>query len=218
MPKIIHATLVRNEAHCIADMLKTVLPYVDESYILIDDRTTDNTADIARSLGCNIKYGRFENFGKFGNLLRQWISGKSDWYFEISPDEKILPDLGEYIKPLVNEIHNTDVDGVWFCRRHWSDLEMKEEYTKQNWYPDWQMRLTRNDYPRIHLIHYVHEWPAGHRKQIRINKDIHHFNMYWKPRINYNFDEMSKLYNTLQEKQKRDKGFDIWPEEPKYID
>ena len=39
MPKLIHAVFVKNEAHCIENMLKSVLPCVDASYVLIDDRT-----------------------------------------------------------------------------------------------------------------------------------------------------------------------------------
>jgi glycosyltransferase involved in cell wall biosynthesis len=212
--KLIHATVVKNEEHCIADMLETVLPYVDESYIMIDDRTTDKTEEIAKSYGCHTKHVKFENFAKMGNSLRLWINGKSDWYIGIAPDEKIMSDFGEMLKPLIEEIDETDVDLVGFPRRHWEDLEMKKEYTKQKWYPDFQFRLSRNDFPRIHLINYVHEWVVGDRKRVRVdNKDIHHFNVYWKPRISYNFDEMNKLYNELKNKQKKDGGIDIWPEE-----
>jgi len=214
MAKLIHATLVKDEEHCIANMLKTVMPYVSESYIMIDDRTTDNTEEIARSFGCNIEYATFENFAKFGNTLRKWISGKSDWYIGLAPDETIAPDFGEMLQSLVDQIHETDIDCVGFPRRHWSDLEMQEEYTKQNWYPDFQYRLTRNDYPRIHLKNYVHEWLVGTRKRITIkNKDIHHFNMYWKPRIAYNFEEMNILYEKLKAKHRKDGGVDIWPNE-----
>lgn len=214
MPKLIHATLVRNEAHCIANMLETVLPYVDESYIMIDDRTTDNTEEIARSYGCCIKYATFSNFSKFGNTLRKWISGRSNWYIGIAPDETIDANFGEMLKPLVAQINDTEVDVVGFPRRHWVDLEKKEEYTKQNWYPDWQYRLIRNDYPRIHLQYYVHEWLVGARKRIQVKgNDIHHFNMYWKPRIKYNFEEMNKLYNELKIRQKKEGGKDIWPDE-----
>lgn len=212
MPKLIHATMVRDEEHCIENMLKSILPYVDESYVMVDDRTTDRTEEILRDHGCNVKYATFENFAKFGNTLRRWIGDKSDWYFGLAADETISKKFGEMLKPLVDQIHGSDVDCVRFPRRHWLDLDMKDEYTKQNWYPDWQNRLYRNDYPRIHLVNYVHEWPTGIRKTVSVKEDIHHFNMYWKPRISYNFDEMNKLYNKLKNKQKADGGRDIWPE------
>lgn len=212
MPKLIHATFVRNEAHDIEMMLDTILPYVEESYIMIDDRTTDNTKELAEAKGCHTKLFTFENFGKTKNTLYKWLAGKSDWVFGLAPDEKITPDFGENLIDLVNKVHKTSIDGVWFCRRHWSDLDMEQEYTKQNWYPDWQMRLVRNAYPRIHFIHYVHEWQVGIRNDLRVKADIHHFNMYWKPRLNYNFDEMNKLYKKLQAAQRADGGKNIWPE------
>jgi len=213
MSKLISANFVKNEAHCIEKMLDSVQPYVDESYVIIDDTTTDNTKEIAESLGCKTKFFKFENFGKTWNTLLYWLKGKSDWTLFIAPDECITPEFGEKLAPLIEEINKTNIDGVWFPRRHWEDLEMKKEYTKQNWYPDWQLRLIRNDFPRIHLVHYVHEWPMGLRKQIKVEQDIHHFNMYWKPRIEYNFDKMNELYRTLQEKQKIDGGGNIWPDE-----
>jgi len=213
MPKLISANFMKNEAHCVNMMLDSVLPYVAESYVIIDDTTTDNTKEICDARGCHTKLFTFKNFGRTWNNLLNWISGKSDWTIFIAPDENIDPDFGEHILKIIEQAQNTNIDGVWFCRRHWEDLEKKKEYTKQNWYPDWQLRLIRNDYPRIHLINYVHEWPVGLRNDLRIRFDIHHYNMYWKPRIAYDFDKMNDLYNKLKAQQKKDGGVDIWPQE-----
>ena len=211
MPKLIHTCFVKNEAHCIEQMLDTVLPHVEESYVLVDDATTDNTAELAKNKGCNVQLYTFDNFAKAKNTLLKWVNGKSEWLFGLAPDEKITPQFGKDLNQMVNDIHKSDVDGVYFSRRHWSDLEMQKEYTKQNWYPDWQQRLLRNDYPRIHCINYVHEVTVGTRRKLWIKKDIHHFNMYWKPRIEYNFDAMNTLYRKLQAKQREDGGKNIWP-------
>lgn len=213
MPKIISANFMKNEAHCVEMMLDSVQPYVDESYVLVDEATTDNTKEICDSRGCITDYFTFDNFAKVWNELLHGVKGKSDWIILIAPDETIDQDFGEMLQPLSERIHSTDVDGVWFPRRHWEDLEKKKEYTKQNWYPDWQLRFIRNDFPRIHLINYVHEWPVGLRKTARIEKDIHHYNMYWKPRIDYDFDKMNQLYNELATRQKKDGGKNIWPDD-----
>jgi len=212
MDRIISANFMKNESHCVEMMLDSVQPHVDSSYVLVDDKTTDNTKEICEARGCKAKYYSFENFGKTWNLLFDWVKGKSDWILLIAPDETIDFEFGENVLALIDKLDKTDVDGVWFCRRHWEDLEKKVEYTKQNWYPDWQLRLFRNVYPRIHHIHYVHEWPVGLRKDLRVRADIHHFNVYWKPRIDYNWEEMNKLYNSLKVKQKQDGGKNIWPE------
>jgi hypothetical protein len=213
MTKIISANFVKNEAHCIEMMLDSVQPYVSESYVLIDRATTDNTKEICEARGCITGYFDFENFGKVWNTLLYEIKGKSDWTIFIAPDETINPDFGEMLYPLSEKMKDTNIVGVWFPRRHWEDLDKRVEYTKQNWYPDWQMRFLRNDFPRIHMRNYVHEWPNGLRETIKIeNKEIHHYNMYWKPRIDYNFEEMNALYERLKRQQKVDGGGNVWPD------
>lgn len=214
MPKIISANFVKNEAHCIEMMLDSVQPYVEKSYILIDDTTTDNTEEICKKRGCVVGKFTFENFGKTWNELLYRLKGKSDWIILIAPDETIDEDFGKMLKPLAEEIHNTKIDGVWFTRRHWADLEKKTLFEKDSqWFPDWQLRFLRNDFPRIHLKNLVHEWPVGLRQTIRLkDKTINHFNAVWKPIVNYNWEEMNKLYNRLTEEQKRTGGKNIWPD------
>lgn len=209
--KLIHTALAKDEAHCIGRMLDSVLPYVDESYILIDDRTTDDTMKVLEQYGCNVKVGKFENFGKFKNMSLKWVSGKSDWIIGIAPDETMNPGMGTSLREIISKVHNTNTDSVFFSRIHWKDLDMKQPVRWR--YPDWQQRLLRNDYPRIHATLYVHEYITGIRKTVRLNMDINHFNLYWKPKLNYNWEEVNKLYAQLQEKQKKDGGVDIWPSE-----
>jgi len=209
--KLVSANFVKNEAHCIELMLDSVQPFVDDSYILVDKDTTDNTADICKSRGCKVEYFEFENFAKVWNTLLSWVNSATDWTIFIAPDETIDAEFGNFLRPAIEKMHTKTTDGMWFRRKHWVDLEKTKEYTAQNWYPDWQLRLIRNDYPRIHLVNYVHEWPKGIRKTIRTKMDIHHFNMYWKPRLNYNFEKMNTLYAKLQKLQKEDGGGNIWP-------
>ena len=211
--KITHAGFVKNEAHCIQRMFDAVLPWVDDSYELIDDTTKDDTEDICKKNGVATKKFTFINFGKAWNTVLNDLQGKTDWILFIAPDETITEDFGKSIRKIVDNVNSTEVDGAWFSRRHWEDLDMQIEYTKQNWYPDWQLRLVRADYPRIHAVHYVHEVMVGFRGQVYVKGfDLHHFNMYYKPRIDYNFDAMNKLYAHLAQKQKEERELDIWPD------
>jgi len=212
MIKLVHAIFVKDEAHCIEIMLDSVLPYVDESYIMIDDRTTDDTKAIVEARGCKTKMFTFENFAKTKNCLLKWVNEKTDWIIGIAPDETIDPGFGKMLQKLILKLHNSDVDSVKFPRRHWHDLEKLKEYTKQNWYPDWQSRLLRADYPRIHLVRYVHEVVQGVRNSLQIKEfDIHHFNLYWKPRVDYDWEAMNTFYTELQIKQRKENGKNIWP-------
>lgn len=214
MTKLISANFVKNEAHNIKYMLDCVQPYVDASYVLIDRETTDNTKEICDERGCVTDYFDFKNFAKVWNQLLRWINDKGNWAILIAPDETISKHFGSSLKYIAQRFDESDVDGVWFPRRHWKNLEMTELFEKDAvWYPDWQLRLMRLDYPRIHMINLVHEVAAGMRRTVRIeDAEINHFNAYWKPRIAYDWDKMNQLYHRLTEEQKKNGGDDIWPD------
>ena len=101
--RVVHSAFVRDEAHCIDVMLKSILPYVDDSYLLIDDRTIDNTKEIAEDMGCNTKMVRFENFSKTKNTLLKWLNDKADFTMGLAPDETIEPKLGEQLRPMAQQ-------------------------------------------------------------------------------------------------------------------
>jgi glycosyltransferase involved in cell wall biosynthesis len=187
--------------------LESIVPYVDESLILIDDRTTDATREIAQEYGCRTLDFRFENFAKARNKMIFECSG--DWVFSLDLDEWISIDFVQKAKSLIEQFHNTPIESIHFPRRHWYDLEMTKE--RKEWYPDWICRIWRKDFPRIHFINYVHEVLIGYRKTIHIKEDTHHLNCYWKPRIFYDWEKMNKLYADLAAKQRQDGGRDIWP-------
>lgn len=215
MTKLISAHFVRNEAHCIQKMLDSLLPHVEQTYVMIDDRTLDRTQEICEANGCIVKSFKFENFGKTWNTLLKWVNDKGDWSFFLAPDETISSSFGDSLCHIVEEFSDTDVDGVWFPRRHWADLERKLKFEKDAaWFPDRQLRLIKNDYPRIYAVHYVHEVMVGLRRTVMLkDKEIDHYNSYWKPRINYNWDKMNELYESLKQQQQKDGGINIWPEE-----
>ena len=213
MPKLVHAVFVKNEAHCINNMLDSVLPYVDESYILIDDSTTDDTQKIAEARGCKTELFTFENFAKAKNILLKWVNVNTDWLIGIAPDETVDESFWEAVYKMLPVINDSEIDVVRFPRRHWLDLEKTNEYTEKNWYPDWQGRLLRADFPRIHLVRYVHEIVHGARRAIEVKEnDIHHFNLYWKARVDYSWDNMMKFYDELQVIDRKQRGTNIWPD------
>jgi glycosyltransferase involved in cell wall biosynthesis len=208
---LVHGTFVKNEAHTIGKMLDSVLPYVKNSYILVDDTTTDDTVEIAQSYGCLVKTYKFENFGKAQNILLKWMNGSADWFFDLAPDETISPEFGEMLWALLPKIHSTKIDLVLFPRMHWLDLEMTQ---KKEWnYPDWQQRLIRLDYPRIHCIRYVHELINGLREAIyHTGIDINHFNLYWRGQFGEKWLDIDALYKKLIQQQRVDNGVNIWPD------
>jgi len=215
-PKLVHFTFMRNEGHCLEGMLDCIMPYVDESYILVDDRSTDNSEDIAKSYGVNTRRCKFQNFAKFKNTLFKWIqeeTGGNCWMLGMAPDERVYDDFMPNVRELLDKIDLSVIDGVRIARKHWLDLERTELAPQDaHWYPDWQTRLLRVDYPRIHSTRYVHEVIQGLRQQTHFTGgDVHHFNLVFKDRARW--DEMNQQYAALQALQQQDGGWDIWPDE-----
>lgn len=216
MTKLIHFTFMKNEDHCVDGMLDCILPHVDASYVLMDDRSTDNTRDILEARGVNVKVAKFENFAKFKNTLFAWIQEETCgncWMLGLAPDERVDDNFMLKVKDAVESMHSTEVDGVRISRRHWKDIDMVALADQDSsWYPDWQTRLLRVDYPRIHSTRYVHEIIQGLRQTVMLKDiDVHHFNLVFKDRKRW--DDMNQQYAMLQRKQQEDGGQDIWPEE-----
>ena len=211
MARLVHISFARDEDYCIESMLQSILPYVEASYVMLDDRSSDKTEDILIDYGCNVQKFTFENFGKDQNRLLKWAADEGDWAFRLPPDEIITPEYGEKLLSTVSAVHQTDIDLVHYPRRNWFDLEMIEQ---KGDYPDLQPRLLRLDYPRIHFVFYVHEAIRGIRRAIVVNEDVHHFCHYWKNKLN-RWPEANKFYRELQQKQEADwkNGInDIWPD------
>jgi glycosyltransferase involved in cell wall biosynthesis len=192
-------------------MLKSICPYVDASYIMVDDRSADRTEEILLDYGCSIRKFSFENFSKVQNGLLKWAAASGDWAFRLPPDELITPEYGEKLRITLDSLQETDIDLVHYPRINWANLEMTE---RKEDYPDLQPRLFRLDYPRIHFVHYVHEAIMGIRRAIIIREDVYHFGLYWKNTLG-RWPEANKLYRQLQQQQHDDrrKGINnIWPD------
>jgi hypothetical protein len=120
---------------------------------------------------------------------------------------------------LIEKAQETDYDAFYFPRRHWADLEMKIPAEKDHiWWPDWQCRLMRVDFPRIHMRRYVHEVAQGVRRTMHVKgSPLHHFNCYYKKLVDYDWNTMLKFYDELKAREIKEKGQDIWPDKGEII-
>lgn len=91
--------LARNEEKNIADCIESVKSFADE-IIVIDDFSTDATAEIAKNLGAKIFQRALA--GDWGSQKTFAIQKAScDWIFIIDADERATPALGEEIKKIL---------------------------------------------------------------------------------------------------------------------
>ncbi len=87
--------LARNEEKSISDALKSVT--CADEILVIDDDSTDKTADIARSNGAHvISHNLNGNFSQQRNLAME--QAKGDWILFLDADEVLTSELNEEIK------------------------------------------------------------------------------------------------------------------------
>lgn len=148
MTEITAAILASNNESIIARCLKSVA-WADKLLVILDDRSTDRTAEISRSLGARVVMNRFENFCQQRNF--GFEQAETEWLFYIDSDEEATEELAREIRQAVQDPERA---GWWVPRRNfiWG-----RETRHGGWYPDYQLRLYRVSCARYDPEHPVHE-------------------------------------------------------------
>lgn len=92
--------IAHNEAHRIAACIESARGLVRE-IIVIDDFSTDNTADIARELGAQVFERKFDGFANQKNFALSKVTGQ--WALNLDADERLSPKLKEEIFQAVQD-------------------------------------------------------------------------------------------------------------------
>jgi glycosyltransferase involved in cell wall biosynthesis len=110
-PSIGAAIIVRNEAARLERCLRS-LSWVHE-IVLIDDCSTDGTADLARRLGCRVFTQPLHDFATQRNFALTQAS--TDWVLHVDADEECTPELRDEI---LSTLPRTDYAGFRMPRRN----------------------------------------------------------------------------------------------------
>ncbi|OGG02909.1 hypothetical protein A2W14_00150 [Candidatus Gottesmanbacteria bacterium RBG_16_37_8] len=164
--KITLFVITYNEEENIKQLFKS-FKWVDDITI-VDSFSEDNTIKIAKKFTNKIYLNKFINFQKQRNFSLNKI--KSKWILMIDADEVLSPGSKFIIQELIKD---KSVDGYWFPRRQYIN---KCTYLKFGYfYPDWQLRLFRNDkgYMFKGLIHERIAIPENKTKFVK-NVEIYH--------------------------------------------
>jgi len=132
MQKNITATIITlNEQKHIKAVIESALKVCDE-VVVIDSFSTDDTVEIARSLGAKIVENKFLGDGP-QRILGEPLA-KNDWILSIDADERLDANAIEEITNL--DLEATSYDAFSIKRRSFvGDNEIKQ------WYPDKVIRL-----------------------------------------------------------------------------
>lgn len=123
-----------NEEENIAEAIKSV-DWADE-ILVVDSKSTDNTREIANSLGAKVLQKSWEGFSS----QKQFAVEKAthEWIFSLDADERVSESLKNEILEIKFENSNKLVDGYKIPRL---SFYMNCPIRHSGWYPDWQLRF-----------------------------------------------------------------------------
>jgi glycosyltransferase involved in cell wall biosynthesis len=148
--ELVAVVLTKNNEDQIGDCLES-LAWADEQ-LIVDDCSTDGTADIARSTGAGVLRHALENFAAQRNLALENVD--ADWILFVDSDERVPRELAEEVRRVVAYCGDQARVGWWVPRHNYM---IGHRMRGGGWYPDYQLRLLRPDKARYDPAHPVHE-------------------------------------------------------------
>ncbi len=132
MPKVSVIIPTYNRPHYICEAIDSVLAqtFLDYEIIVVDDGSTDHTAEVLKKYGDRIRYIYQENLGPPGAMNTGVRHAKGEYYVILGNDDALMPDMlerqvavldqnpdvafvcaGTYFMDANSEIYKTSVDG-----------------------------------------------------------------------------------------------------------
>jgi glycosyltransferase involved in cell wall biosynthesis len=93
------AIVVRDESAMLPGCLAR-LGFADEVVVVVDDRTTDDSADIARAAGATVVLDTFRNFAQFKNVVLERCTER--YVLVVDADERVSSALAAELRALVD--------------------------------------------------------------------------------------------------------------------
>jgi glycosyltransferase involved in cell wall biosynthesis len=165
MNKLSVVILTKNVEEFIADCIDSV-PFASE-IIVIDDMSTDRTAEIAKLHGAKVISHEFASFADRRNFGLK--KAKGDWIFYIDADERVSKELEESIKYQVLSIKQSRSafrikrKNFYLGNHEWPAIEQMERLFKKKELQEWVGDL--HETPKFNgeigelngfLFHYTH--------------------------------------------------------------
>jgi glycosyltransferase involved in cell wall biosynthesis len=134
-PHLSAIIITHNEARRLGACLESLRAVADE-IIVLDDGSTDGTAEIAKAANATVAQRVFDNFGAQKQAALDLATG--EWVLSIDSDERITPELAEEISRALRS--PGAADGFWIRRRL---IYLGKELRYGGTGSDWVLRLGR---------------------------------------------------------------------------
>lgn len=141
--------ITMNSARRIAPLIRHAKTFSDEVVVGVDSKTTDNTFEICREAGADVVFWIENNALTCNAGLEQLVDAcTGDWIVRLDDDEYLEPDFLRIKDALMTQ---TEVTHYKFPRLHLSHIEPLRWVNDSYLYPDYQMRLFKNDRSLLHF-------------------------------------------------------------------
>jgi len=134
MPAFSVNILCRDNESQLSDCINSLKSLSDDVVIVVDDRTSDNSAGIAKKLTSQFFAHKFLDFATQRNFAIS--KSKYDWIFSIDPDEKVSPKLVQELENFKNT--ETPHSAFWIPRHNYIFGKLIKH---TNWDPNGIVRL-----------------------------------------------------------------------------
>lgn len=164
------AIIARDEAAHLGACLDA-LAWTDALLVVLDGRTRDASADIARGRGARVSTRAFTSFPVQRNGALDLV--ETPWVIFVDADERATPSLAREVRRRVAEEGTGAPVGYWIPRRNyiWGGW-----IRHGGWSPDYQMRLLRVDRVRFDESRDVHELAVLRGNEGHLAEPLLHYN------------------------------------------
>jgi glycosyltransferase involved in cell wall biosynthesis len=135
--------IAKNEAENLKRSLSAVAICGD--IVVIDDHSTDNSREVAESLGARVLTHKFESFAAQRNYALEYADLKYDWVIMLDADEVATPEFLDEISRVIN-IASADTVAFKTCRK---TIFMDHWLKYSDGFPVWIMRVVKKGHAQF---------------------------------------------------------------------
>lgn len=133
--KLVVVILTYNESIHIARAINNVQNWADK-IIVLDSYSEDNTVEIAKNLGAEIIFRKFDDYKNQRQFAIDYCKNLTEWMLFLDADEYLLEELKDEIKETISI--DSNVDGYYLSRRA---IFMGKWIKHGGYYPTYILRL-----------------------------------------------------------------------------
>jgi glycosyltransferase involved in cell wall biosynthesis len=137
MPATLSVCMIARDEAADLPRCLAALTFADEVVLVVDDRTTDDTAEVGRRHGARVIVRRYE--GDVASKRFAVAEGCGDWILLLDPDEELSPELAAEIRAVLAADDPAWV-GYEVNRITW---HLGRWIRHGAFFPDWVLRLFR---------------------------------------------------------------------------